>query len=400
MPRMSSTTRWVILALSLIGLGFAGASTWVHYRTLTDPTYVSPCDVNATFNCTQVYLSRFGAVAGVPVAIGGLIWFGLTALIAAFAKPSNGPSAAAGYLLALGVIGLAVVLYLGYASFVVLGTGCLLCIGTYISVIGIVVAALMSRPISIGTLAGRVGSDVSAALSNPVAAVCAALYIAGAAGAVVLFPSEAEAATRQAAAAPAPTGDVRADFAAAWAKQPRFDLGIDLEGAKVAVVKFNDFECPSCRQAEMYYKPVFDRLAVSHPRAVKYVIKDWPLNSECNFNTMSTVRGHEAACDAAAAARMAKDVGKYDEMVAWIYANQGVSKADLRSAAQRILGVTDFEREYARKLPDIRRDIADGGVLSISSTPTYFINGVRLPGGMTSEYFELAITLEIEKAGQ
>jgi protein-disulfide isomerase len=83
-------------------------------------------------------------------------------------------------------------------------------------------------------------------------------------------------------------------------------------------------------------------------------------------------------------------------MVDWIYANQGVSRADLRAAAQRILGVTDFDREYARMLPDIRKDIADGGVLNITSTPTYFINGVRLPGGMPSQSFEMAIALEIE----
>ena len=60
----------MILVFALIGLGFATASTWVHYKVLTDPTYASPCDINAAFNCTQVYLSRFGSVGGVPVALG------------------------------------------------------------------------------------------------------------------------------------------------------------------------------------------------------------------------------------------------------------------------------------------------------------------------------------------
>jgi protein-disulfide isomerase len=94
---------------------------------------------------------------------------------------------------------------------------------------------------------------------------------------------------------------------------------------------------------------------------------------------------------------MAKDLGKYAEMTDWIYANQGVSPAELRAAAQRILGVADFESEYARRLPDIRKDIAEAGAVGINSTPTYYINGVKLPGGMPAEYFELAITLEIEK---
>jgi protein-disulfide isomerase len=342
-----------------------------------------------------VYLSRFGSVAGVPVAITGLVWFGLTALISGFARPAV-PSAAIGYLRVLSLIGLAVVLYLAYASFAVLGTGCLLCIGTYVCVAGILAASFMGRSVPFGELAGRLGDDLAAVVKNPAAAVCAALYVAGAAGAVVLFPSEAEAASRQ-AAAPAPTGDARADFAAAWERQPRAELGIDAEGAKVVVVKFNDFECPSCRQAEAYYNPIFQKFAISHPGAIKYVVKDYPLDSKCNFLMMQTIRGHEAACDASAAARMAKDLGKYAEMTDWIYANQGVSPAELRAAAQRILGVADFESEYARRLPDIRKDIAEAGAVGINSTPTYYINGVKLPGGMPAEYFELAITLEIEK---
>ena len=35
---------------ALTGLGFAAASTWVHYRILRDPLYSSICDVSATFS--------------------------------------------------------------------------------------------------------------------------------------------------------------------------------------------------------------------------------------------------------------------------------------------------------------------------------------------------------------
>lgn len=399
---MSSRTRWVILALSLVGLGFASASAWVHYRLVTDPTYVSPCDVSATFNCTQVYLSRFGSLAGVPVALGGMVWFGLTALIAGFARPDVRPSAAAGYLFALSLVGLAVIAYLGWASFVTLGTGCLLCMGTYACVLGIFVASMLTRAVPIAELPLRLSSDLRAAAGRPVALALALLYLAGAVGAVALFPRDEDAAVaaaaQAAAAQPGPSADVQTQFAAAWAQQPRQDLGVDPEGAKVVIVKFNDYECPACRQAEVYYQPILDKFAASHPGAIKYVVKDWPWNSACNFNTMSTIPGHEAACDAAAAVRMAKERGKQDEMVAWVYGNQGATPAALRSAAQRILGVTDFNQEYAKHLPGIRSDVADGGVLGINSTPTYFLNGVRLPSGMQLPYFELAINLELQKA--
>lgn len=397
---MSARIRWAILALALAGLAFSLSSSWVHYKLVTDPSYTSPCDVNASLNCTQAYQSRFGMMGGVPTALAGVVWFGLVALVAGFAKPTEQASLAAGYLFALATIGLAVILYLAYASFFILGTGCLLCIGTYVCVLGIFALAAMTRSTPLGELPGRIPRDLRSGLAQPLALVAVILYLAGVVSAVSLFPTEDEAvarATEQSAAAAAPTGDARKDFAAVWAQQPRVDLGVPLDGAKVVIVKFNDFECPSCRQYEIYYKPILDKFAQSHPGAVKYVVKDYPWNNECNFNSNGTIPGHEAACDASVAARVAKERGKYQEMVDWIYANQGTSKANLRAAAQRLLGAFDFDKEVGLKTPEIRKDVADGGALQVNSTPTYFMNGVRLPA-MRPEYFELAITLEIENA--
>jgi len=398
---MSSRSRALILAFALVGLGFATASTWVHYKVVTDPTYMSPCDISAAFNCSQVYLSRFGSIAGVPVALGGVFWFALVTLVAAFARPTDRESVAAGYLFALSTIGLAAILYLGYASFMVLHTGCVLCIGTYVCVIGIFVLSSLSRSISMMALPLRLARDIRDAVARPVALVLALLLVGGTASLVAFFPKEGTAATQAAAtaASAAPvSGDARAQFESAWAQQPRVDLGVPADGASVIVVKFNDYMCPMCRIKEAEYKPIFDRFEASNPGKVKLVLKDWPWNSTCNFNASGTIPGHEAACDAAAAARMARDRGKTQEMVDWLFANQGTTPANVRQAAARILGVTDFDREYALKLPQIRMDIADGGVLNIKGTPTYFVNGVLLPNaGLDASYFELAIALELKR---
>lgn len=395
---MSSRLRWLVLACAAVGFGLAASSTWVHYRLLTDPSYVSPCDVNTTFSCSQVYLSRYGSLFGVPVALGGLIWFGLVALIAVFGDEARDDSPAVGYLQALAVIGLGVVLYLGYISSMVLRTGCLLCIGTYVCVAAVFALAWRAKGASLFKLPARLSTDLSAALGRPVVLAAAVLYLAGAASLVAFFPKESTLAD-QASTAPTVTGDARANFEAAWAKQPRVNLGVPADGAKVIIVKFNDFECPSCAQAELVYKPVVTKFEASHPGKVKYVTKDWPWNNRCNFNTRSTIPGHEAACDAAAAARMALDQGKakYEEMTNWLYTHQGVPPAQVREAAARILGIKDFDKEYALKLPAIRSDIADGGVLGIQGTPTYYLNGVKLPNGMPPAYFELAITIELNR---
>jgi protein-disulfide isomerase len=267
-------------------------------------------------------------------------------------------------------------------------------------VIGIFGLSAMTSAVPVTELPGRLGADLRRVASTPVLLVAALLYVSASVSAVAFFPDETSAA-QHASAQPAVTGDASTAFAQAWAQQPRLDLGIAPDGAKVVVVKFIDYECPGCRSAEMLYKPIFDKFAASHPGAVQVVVKDWPWDARCNFRAQQTIRGHEAACDAAAAARMARERGKFDEMTAWLYANQGATQAAVRAAAASMLGVTDFEREYALKLPEIRRDIADGAVLNINSTPTYFINGVRLPtegGLMQPNYFELAINLELQKA--
>jgi uncharacterized membrane protein/protein-disulfide isomerase len=395
---MSPRVRWAILIVALLGLGVAAESAWVHYRLLTDASYVSPCDINAKFNCSTVYLSRFGTVWGVPVALGGLIWFALVALVAAFARPSpaSRSSVAAGYLFALSTIGLGVILYLAYASFFVLHTGCVLCMTTYACVITIFILSSLTPSESIARLPARLVTDLRGIMARPATLMVATLYLAAAASVVAFFPREG-ALAEQAASAPAPSSDAKQAFRDVWAKQPRTDLGIPADGAKVIIVKFNDYECPACRQAEELYQPVLDKFAKSNPGAVKYVMKDWPWNSDCNFNTTS-IPGHEAACYAAAAARMARDRGKYDEMAAWLFANQETKPENVQQAAERILGITDFQQEYALKLPDIRRDVADGGVLRINSTPTYFVNGVRLTSLIPAQYLELAINIEMEKS--
>ena len=262
---------------------------------LTDPTYISPCDISARFNCTQVYLSRFGSVWGVPVALGGVIWFGLVALLAGFDKPAaKEQSSATGlYIFALATIGLATILYLGYASFVVLKTGCILCMGTYVCVIGIFVTAGLQTTTGWARLPGRLFNDLRAATARPLFLTVAFLYIAGAATLVAFFPREGQtpAATAQ---APAASADIKQQFTNAWWQQPRVDLGIPADGAKVIVVKFNDWLCPACKAAHQYYQPIFDKLAKESPGAVKYIVKDWPWNSECNFNVTQTLGGHQA----------------------------------------------------------------------------------------------------------
>ncbi len=406
---MSSRTRFLILALGLVGLGFSGASAWVHHRLLTDPSYTSFCDVNETFNCTQVYLSQYGSFQGISTALFGLIWFGVATLLAAFAggadtgSKTKAPASPIGsYLFVLSTVGLAVVLYLAYASFFVLGTGCLLCMGTYVAVIGIFLASGTASSVPVMDLPSRLGADLGALGRNPAALVVTLLFGAGAAGVLAYFPKDnlpkaGDAPTNQAAQA-APPQDAVAAWLAEFDSKPRVDVGVPADGAKVVIVKWNDFQCPSCREGFVWYKPVLDKYAQSHPGAIKFVIKDFPLEGECNYSTPNM--NHYAACESSVALRLAREAGKDREMEAWLFDNQARLNTEVvREGYETVTGRSDFASRYAAVLADVRQDVSDGVALQIGQTPTYFINGVRVLGNLQPQWLEVLIEHELNKGG-
>jgi protein-disulfide isomerase len=212
----------------------------------------------------------------------------------------------------------------------------------------------------------------------------------------VFFPREGQPAAAAATQAGA-QGQQQPDFEPLWKAAPREDIGISADGAKVLIVKFNDYQCPACRQAHELYAGIIKSFQAKYPGQIKSVTMDYPLEPECNFNVQREI--HPAACEAAAAVRMARPLGKAEEVEEWLYNNQGaMNLATVRSALQRITGITDFDVRYPDVIKDVQRDIASGGANRVGSTPTYFINGVRIAGQLIpADWFQKAIELELAK---
>src|SRR5262245_65766346 len=80
---MTRRTGLVLFVLALLALGASVSASVVHYKLLIDPTYHSACDINETWNCSNLYESHYGAFFGVPVAVGGVIWSAAVTLLAA-----------------------------------------------------------------------------------------------------------------------------------------------------------------------------------------------------------------------------------------------------------------------------------------------------------------------------
>src|SRR3954454_8804635 len=96
------------------------------------------------------------------------------------------------YLFAGSTLGLAVVLYLGYASFFVLKEVCPLCVTTYVAVIGVFIISGGASSVPMSTLPKRILRDMRVLVATPLALVIALLFVAGTAWGVTVFPHEAE----------------------------------------------------------------------------------------------------------------------------------------------------------------------------------------------------------------
>ena len=170
---MTRRTGLALLLLALLALGASSAAAVIHYHLLLDRTYHSACDINATWNCSQVYESQYGAFRGVPVAVGGVVWAASVTLlvVAGLALTRRAAEFAArvpGYVFALAVPGLSVILYLAYGSLFVLKTYCIFCLITYVAVAGIFLVSGAAADGSMTDLPRNARRDLKSLAGSPV----------------------------------------------------------------------------------------------------------------------------------------------------------------------------------------------------------------------------------------
>jgi uncharacterized membrane protein len=398
---MSTTARRWVLLCAVIGLAAATASLYIHYRLLTQVGYVSPCDISATFSCSDAYRSQYGSLYGVPVALFGALWFAFVIVLVAVASrgPASVQESLAAYLFAWSTVGLAVILYLAYAAFFVLKELCIFCVITYAAVIALFCLTGAATAVPMTTLPRRALRDLRVLVTSPVALIVAILFLAGSVSAIVLFPRAG-----QVPAAPpnaqALARDTRSDFEQYWSSLPRQTVPVSNEGAAVLIVKFTDYCCPACSATYFMLPAILAKYQAEMPGAVKLVTKDYPLDQSCNPAWPQTF--HPAACAAAVAVRLAAQHHRAAQMEEWLYSNQqGLTPAIVRQAAQTIAGVTDFDQQYDKAIQAVKPDIAMGQLLNVTWTPTFFVNGVRVPeNGLQPAYWDLVIRLELTRAGK
>ena len=134
---MSLTSRrllMVIAIVAVIGIAVSSISLDHHFRK----SKTSYCDFGQSFNCDIVNRSEYSTIAGVPVALLGVL--GYIALLA-FATFYREKAETPGILLAASLVGLTFALYLTYVEKFILGVWCILCLTSLAAIFTIAVSS-------------------------------------------------------------------------------------------------------------------------------------------------------------------------------------------------------------------------------------------------------------------
>ena len=132
MKDFPSRTLLLIALLAVAGVAVSTVSLVHHYGH--SPT--SYCDFGQDFNCDMVNRSRYSSVAGIPVALIGILgYLSLLALATLFRKQAKSPT----LLFAGALAGVAFALYLTYIEGFVLAVWCILCLSSLAIIVSIAI---------------------------------------------------------------------------------------------------------------------------------------------------------------------------------------------------------------------------------------------------------------------
>lgn len=157
------------------------------------------------------------------------------------------------------------------------------------------------------------------------------------------------------------------------------------DNAPITIVEFSDYQCPFCQR---WHEDTFKALMEAYPNQIRFVYRDFPLYSI-----------HPQAEPAAEAANCANAQGKFWEYHESLFSEKMDlgPQAYLTYASELGLDINAFEQclEKNEFIAEITADFNDGSNLGVSSTPTFFINGIMIVGAQPLNIFQSIIDMEL-----
>lgn len=158
--------------------------------------------------------------------------------------------------------------------------------------------------------------------------------------------------------------------------------------APVTVVEYADFECPFCGRFARETFPAIKQQYIDTGK-VRWVFRHFPLRSI-----------HPNAEGAARATECADDQGQFWAYHDEVYENQsaGLQSAKLKEYATNVgLNRSLFDpcADGDSKAVRVQTDVNSGTALGVSSTPTFYVNKVKVVGFQTVQQMSQVIENEL-----
>jgi protein-disulfide isomerase len=156
------------------------------------------------------------------------------------------------------------------------------------------------------------------------------------------------------------------------------------DDAPITIIEFSDYECPFCKR---WHDDSFERLIQTFPDEVRFVYRDFPLTNI-----------HPNAAPAAEAANCAHEQGRFWDFHRKLFSTTLLNNQVYLSYAEELgLDQAAFEEcvSSRRYQDEVIADLEWAVNLGISSTPTFFINGIAIVGAQPFEVFYEVITKEL-----
>jgi protein-disulfide isomerase/uncharacterized membrane protein len=364
----------LLLILAFVGLGLS-VSLSQHYYELRSGTasFSSACNVSAKMNCDAVAASPYAELfGGLPISSFATGWYFALVfvyLIALGAFGSEGKKGALRVGFALNAWALALsAVYLAIMA-TKIGTYCLFCLGLdAINLISFLVVAWLFSASKNDPAPGFKKAD----FKNYAAIVLGCVFVAVIAlkgmdkveGSATDFDDMAN---QTLGAAPIAVNATPGVFPS-----------IGPDNAPITIVEFSDFQCPFCRLGAMTLNTVLNR----YPKDVRVVFRNFPLDMSCNPKVDHPM--HTVSCEAARIGLCAQKQDKFEPFYDTVFENQADLVPGKPLELAKPLGLDMNALSACTSSPDtnnrVLADIEEATHLNVNSTPTFFVNGLRVDG--------------------
>jgi len=363
-----------VLVIAVIGLLDSAYLAVSHYRNFVDIGYQSFCAISRSFNCDTVSQSSYAVFWGVPIAVWGILGYGLFIFLLLFTWHPAAARKRGWTLLMLLASGFSVYsIYLAYISTYKIQSYCIMCILLYaVSFALLFYTWIIRKRFQCEGFFKAFVLDIAFLFRFPGISILAFFVFSGSAVLmIVAFPPywhlQPPALTRD-----IPVGITEDGHPWIGASNP-----------ELTIIEFSDYRCFQCKKMHYYLRQLIE----ANPGTIRLVHRHFPMDHV--INPIIKEPYHQGAAKLAVISLFALEKGKFWEVNDFMFdLPRGQITINLRDIARK----ADLEmHEIAYALQDIQlweklqKDILEALKYDLTGTPGFVIDGKMYPAQIPSE---------------